>query len=292
MRLRASVTPRWLSLLSLAFAIGVCLCAPALAELPLPTDPAPADPLEGQQGWLGIGLRQLTPEEAKALGFDAPIIEVTQVFEGSPAHTSGFEVGDHVVSFDGHRVSETSALINIVRNTRPGSKVSVERLRAGKTEAVPLLLGVRPDAYALLRDQLVDKPHPPLSLLTLKGSKPFDVTALKGKVVLIDFWATWCGPCRMTLPGLASLHSRFAEKGLVVVGVTDEQPADIERFLTTTPIPYAVALDPDAKTNTGFLVNALPTLIVIDRKGIIREVFIGADDAAKVEATILPLLAE
>ena len=91
-------------------------------------------------------------------------------------------------------------------------------------------------------------------------------------------------------------HSgRTAERSLAgqSSGVHGDEPAaDIERFLTTTPIPYAIALDPGAKTNGGFIVNALPTLVVVDRKGIIREVFIGSDDAAKVEATILPLLAE
>jgi cytochrome c biogenesis protein CcmG, thiol:disulfide interchange protein DsbE len=89
-----------------------------------------------------------------------------------------------------------------------------------------------------------------------------------GKFVLIDFWATWCGPCRASIPHLNSLQAKFRDK-LVVIGLSDETP-DAVRKMTEPQIHYNVGVDPQARTLKAVEVTAIPHAMLIDPKGIVR----------------------
>ena len=102
------------------------------------------------------------------------------------------------------------------------------------------------------RALLVGKPAPDLSLTTLEG-KTIKLSQLKGRVVVLDFWATWCVPCVKMLPQLNAWHRSLEAKGLVVVGVTQDEEADVKSFIADgARFEYPVALDPtqDAFANT------------------------------------------
>ena len=90
----------------------------------------------------------------------------------------------------------------------------------------------------------------------------------EGKWVLIDFWATWCGPCRKAIPHLNELHQKFAGK-LVVVGISDEKEDDI-RKLAEPKIAYASAIDTQARMKDELAVTGIPHVIIIDPQGIVR----------------------
>jgi len=92
--------------------------------------------------------------------------------------------------------------------------------------------------------------------------------AMEGKFVLLDFWATWCPPCRESIPQLNTLHDKFKDK-LVVVGLSDEPEADIRRMVNPK-IRYAVAFDTSARTKSEVQVTGIPHAILIDPKGIVR----------------------
>ena len=287
----------WMCLLavaSFAWLAGEQLRADSSLPLPEPQADAAPDPLKGQQGWLGVMLEQVELEDAKKLGYERTLIRIQQVFEGSPAHTSGFKEGDIILGIEGTDLAEMRGLVERVKSTPPGSKVTFRRWRDGKEEDVKLLLGVRPDLYGLVRDQFLNKPFPALEVNALEGGQALDTSGFKGKVLLVDFWATWCGPCRIVIPEIASLYEQRAKDGLVVVGVTDEEAKEVNTFLgkQDKPIPYPIALDPNNVTNKVYMVNALPTIFVVDRKGTVREVFIGAGKFEEVEKLVDTLLKE
>jgi thiol-disulfide isomerase/thioredoxin len=90
----------------------------------------------------------------------------------------------------------------------------------------------------------------------------------KGKFVLIDFWATWCGPCRKAIPELNALHKKFGDK-LVVIGLADEPEAKV-KAMTTPKMDYAVAIDTQARTKKAAGVTGIPHLLIMDPQGIVR----------------------
>jgi thiol-disulfide isomerase/thioredoxin len=116
---------------------------------------------------------------------------------------------------------------------------------------------------------------PGFSLKTLEDQE-IALTSLKGKVVLLDFWATWCGPCREAIPHLASLQKKYQEKGLIVIGMNvDKGERDVvRRFVKSMEIPYPILLTPEEVVRS-YGVSALPTSVLIDKEGNIREKITG-----------------
>jgi cytochrome c biogenesis protein CcmG/thiol:disulfide interchange protein DsbE len=125
-----------------------------------------------------------------------------------------------------------------------------------------------PIAVLLLLWLLPSAPRPAASfeLPTRTGTVSLD--ALRGKVVLVDFWASWCGPCRQSFPWLGKVAQRYGAKGLVVVAIDlDKDRGLAERFLHELPSPFTVAFDPAGKTAEAFDVEAMPSSFLIDRAG-------------------------
>lgn len=258
---------------------------------------AAADPIAGQQGWLGVALKLSSAEDAKALGYAQPIITVDMVFAGSPAAASGFQVGDRIVAFNDTPVFEVATLVELVKATAPGTEVTFKRVRGTSAdnlveERVPMLLGVRPDAYQLLVDHFVGAPAPEIGAVDQLSGKAVRLADHSGKVVLLDFWATWCGPCRKAMPHLAELHATHQDKGLAVIGLSSEEPEVLADFLEEFPQPYTIARDDDRASNRSYMVNAFPTLFLVDRKGVVRHVFIGVANLDEVDRAVESLLAE
>ena len=274
------------SILSVLIALIALGCASVAAQgLPVP-EATPDDAGIRDKGWLGVGLTT-TAVDGKEL------VAVETVFEGSPAETSGFVAGDVLLMFQGQAVTDIPQLVEAVGGTKPATKVTFRVRRGSKEFDVPLLLAIRPDRLGLLRGQFLDKPSPDFELKTRGKAGPVSRKSLAGKVVIIDFWATWCGPCRATIPRLNALHRKYKGKGVVVLGVTDEETATVEKFLKSTKIEYPIGLDGDERgANKAFFVQAYPTLLLMDKEGVIRAVYIGASPGKmdKLEARIDELL--
>jgi len=118
---------------------------------------------------------------------------------------------------------------------------------------------------------------PPYQATTLDGA-PFDLAGERGKVVFLNLWATWCGPCRREIPELETMHAKYAARGFEVVGISlDESGADVVRpFVKEQEIKYPIVLDPANKAASLLQTTMLPTSIVIDRNGKIVWRHIGA----------------
>ena len=103
---------------------------------------------------------------------------------------------------------------------------------------------------------------------TLKDlGKEWDLKQLRGQVVLVNFWATWCPPCRKEMPDLETLHHKFADKGLVILAISDEEGSKVQPFIAEQKYTYPVLLDPGGAVNKRFLIQGIPKTVVYDRSG-------------------------
>jgi peroxiredoxin len=104
------------------------------------------------------------------------------------------------------------------------------------------------------------------TLSDLKG-RPWTLKDLKGKVVLLNFWATWCPPCRKEMPDLESLYKQFEAQGLLVLGVSDDDPEKVREFVQKQGTTYPVLLDPGSRVNHLLQIEGIPKTFVFDREG-------------------------
>lgn len=107
---------------------------------------------------------------------------------------------------------------------------------------------------------------PEFTLKDLEG-RTYAVSHLRGKVVVINFWATWCLPCKVEIPMLKSLHSELEKDGLVILGLTQESAATVATFVQENEINYPVVIDDRSEAADAYGIKGYPTVVVVDRDG-------------------------
>ncbi|WP_347330879.1 TlpA family protein disulfide reductase [Marinimicrobium locisalis] len=139
---------------------------------------------------------------------------------------------------------------------------------------------------------------PPFSLPGIENAAEGQAIALEqyqGKVVYVDFWASWCGPCRRSFPKLEALHQKYGEQGFEVIAINlDEQEADAHKFLDEHPVSFPIAWDPEGKVAGEYQLKGMPSAFLLDRDGTVHHVVVGFNekDAAAIEAAINQLTKE
>lgn len=134
-------------------------------------------------------------------------------------------------------------------------------------------------------------PAPEFELPT--DAEKISLQAMRGRVVYLDFWASWCKPCRKSFPWMNALQAKYRDKGLQIVAVNvDSDPEQVKRFLEKYPADFIVAYDPDGKLASQYQVKGMPSSYLIDQQGNIHASHIGFRDEDKtvVESQINHLL--
>ena len=241
-----------------------------------------ADPRPGsaRPGFLGAALRAVPGGG----------LRVERVVAGSPAERAGVATGDVVVLSQGVAPGSVDAFTTSVRAAGAGTEYALVLRRGARRVTVRARLEAPPDAAPQGTPRVGQAPPVLGSSAVAMGSDPVDLERLRGRVVILDFWASWCGPCRMMMPVLNQMADRYRAQGLTVLGLTDES-VDIARSVgMRLGIRYTLASN--ATAMRSYAVQSLPTMVVLDRAGRVREVTVGAESPRSLSQSIERLLAE
>jgi len=140
----------------------------------------------------------------------------------------------------------------------------------------------------------IGEPAPQFTLPTLQQDQPFALKAFAGKVIYLDFWASWCAPCRTSFPLLNALHKKLKAQGFEVIAINlDEDKAKAEQFLKEIPVGFTVLRDGKGEWADRYVVESMPTSFIIDKQGVVRHIHHGfsSDDINGLEQKITELLA-
>jgi thiol-disulfide isomerase/thioredoxin len=201
-------------------------------------------------------------------------------------------VGDRVLEVGGVALTGgTQEMIARVKSHAEGATLALVVERDGERRPLSVVLAKVPDRKAMVEDQWKGRALPDLGLVELGTRKKLDPAALGGKVTVLNYWATWCGPCKQAMPILEELQGRLGKRGLRIVGVADEEPEVLERFLANRPVEYAaLAYDPEHHMASDLYIASYPTFVVVGPDGKVARVLLGAGGAKELEGVVSPLL--
>ena len=232
----------------------------------------------------------MQPVEIKAFGI--VLFNEAAVLGNMGEHDKALEVLKEAVDggFTSWGMVEASEQLKVAR-----SKPLYENLLARMKDTA------RANAYRNVKQRLENPLDFPFDFkLKDVDGKPVALADFKGKVILVDLWGTWCGPCLMAIPGLTDLHRKYSKDGLVIVGIAREKvPADearklVKEFVTQNKIPYPCLIGDEAIESQIPFFQGYPTSIIIDAKGKIRFGATGAQEGQTqaIEDAVIVLLDE
>ena len=224
--------------------------------------------------WLGVTFKKTTFENHLALN-------VIGVHPESGCFTAGMVAGDQIIGVQGSPLSDMSQIQSAVAGHKAGQKIKIEIAREGKKKTLTVALTERPDDISNLTGSAIGSK---IAKFGENFYKNGEKRKAKPKATLLDFWATWCGPCRKTLPVLANIYNKYSSKGLEVIGIADEPVETLNDFYAHQhSSPYPLYRDAKKEMWMRYGIHAVPTLMLLDENGYIKRVWSGAPSEYMIE---------
>ena len=231
--------------------------------------------------WLGVTFKKTSFENHLALN-------VVGVHPESGCFTAGMLAGDQIIGVQGKPLTDMSQIQSAVAGHKAGQKIKVEIVREGKKQTLNVSLTERPDDISSLTGSAIGSKIAKFGANFYKnGEKRKD----KPKATLLDFWATWCGPCRKTLPVLANIYNKYSSKGIEVIGISSEGLSELNAFYEKQHAsPYPLYRDASQDLWRRYGIHAVPTLMLLDQDGYIKRVWSGAPTEYMIEQILKDVL--
>lgn len=202
-------------------------------------------------------------------------VRVKKVLKGSPAAVAGLRKGDLVTQVEKKAVKTPKAVIQAYRGKKVGGKVRLVYTRGGQSRRAILALTKRPPLAKLLKLLLTGERAKGFQARKVSGGT-VSLASLRGKVVLIEFWSTWCGSCVVSLKKLKKVYFNLKKKGFRVVALARNSLADTKKKVAGLGLPFIIGSDPKARIAKSYHLAKVPSLVLIDRKGVIRDIWLGS----------------
>jgi thiol-disulfide isomerase/thioredoxin len=272
---------------SLVVVLAVAACSHSTTTAP----PTPAPPPIAAVAAPPAATGHADPDAPSWIGirFDRGTTQVSQVVPGGPAEKAGVKIGDQLMKIDDRAVFLDMEAVQAIRSHLPGKTPFIVK-RDGAEVTISIDVSAMPNIDELSKRTLLDRPAPRFAAQLIAGNYSPALDDLAGKVIVIDFWATWCGPCGLTIPYLDQWQTQYGPRGLRIVGLTAEDAVTIKQFLAVHPLSYAVARDENDQIGQTYLRFAVPMLVVIDKTGVVRHIQVGTENFEQVETAITKLL--
>ncbi len=231
--------------------------------------------------WLGLIYKKDLYENHLAL-------RVSGVHPESGCLAAGVVSGDLVIGIDGKDLVNVAQLQNVLKNAKVGSHVAIEIFREGKRIPLTVTLTERPDDISSLTGSAIGSKIAKFGNNFYKNAEKRQDAP---KATLLDFWATWCGPCRQTLPVLEKMYNKYSSQGLEVIGISSEQKNTLLSFYKKQHAsPYPLYRDADQGLWRRYGIHAVPTLMLLDANGYIKRVWSGAPSFEMLEKLVLEVM--
>ncbi len=251
-----------------ALALSLLLAPAAMAQL---------DVDRVEPGWLGV---VLSDEGSGAL--------VERLVPGSPAGDAGIIPGMRVVGIGDTPIADVAELIALIGSTPAGTIVQVHI--DGHDEPIGVVLGVRSGDPSAIPRGMIGETLPDLTVVDHRTGASVPVFEPGAPVTIVEFWATWCGPCRAAIPDMQALHARLGDD-VRVIALTDETADEVGDVPDELGMDWLVGRDVDGAVNDAMWVMSFPTWFIADAEGTIVEVVTGGGRVSRVEEAALAVLA-
>ena len=226
--------------------------------------------------WLGVTFKKATYENHLALN-------VIGVHPESGCYAAGIVAGDQIIGVQGNPLIEMSQIQSAVSGYKAGRVIMIEIARDGKKQTLKVALTERPDDISSLTGSAIGSK---IAKFGENFYKNGEKRKEKPKATLLDFWATWCGPCRKTLPVLANIYNKYSSKGLEIIGIADESESVQvlnDFYAHQHASPYPLYRDAKKEMWMRYGIHAVPTLMLLDKDGYIKRVWSGAPTEYMIE---------